>query len=227
MNVLAIDTSSSFLSLAVKKDGEVFSYHKQVAQNQASSIYTELTILLQKANLELCNCDFLAFGKGPGSFTGVRIAAACTQGFAKGCNLPVVPISNLQALAHQALSASSFFDENRKLVLSAIDARMTEVYAAWHIIENGRLVKSSREFLVKPEDLSFWQEQPKQNFVLIGNVDEYIEKMPLALRSKISHRITDFTNAITIAELAQEIFQKKGGKDPQNAQPVYLRPAVV
>lgn len=230
MNILAIDTSSNFLSIALWRDGEVFSHHKPSIQNQASLIYSAVDEVLRLSKIKLCDCDAIAFGKGPGSFTGVRIAAACVQGFAIGCNLPVIPISNLQALAQQALSAIHFSnfsksDENSIQVLTAIDARMQEVYASWHKINETEILTSSEEVLISPTNLDFLQEA--QDFILIGNADLYLEQMPMALREKMQQVIQTQVDAIAIAQLGAKIFAQKGGEPAEQALPIYLRSAVV
>lgn len=230
MKILAIDTSSSFLSVALWRNGEVFSYHKLCAQNQASLIYSAINKVLKDANLKLCSCDAIAFGKGPGSFTGVRIAAACVQGLAIGCDLPVIPISNLQALAKQTLSASQVLakklaDNNSILVLTGVDARMAEVYASWHKINLTSLLSSSKETLINPSRLKFLNEP--EEFIFIGNADIYLEQMPVALKNKIIEKIHTQVNAIDIAHLATKVFIKNGGYAPSQAQPVYLRAALV
>ena len=121
MRVLALDTSTEYLSLALFIDGEI-----QVRETQAGQRHSELTlpmleVLLVEAGVSLRSLDGLAFGQGPGSFTGIRIACGIAQGLAFGADLPVVGIPTLLALAAQS-------DHPR--VIACLDARMNEVYHA-------------------------------------------------------------------------------------------------
>jgi tRNA threonylcarbamoyladenosine biosynthesis protein TsaB len=105
--------------------------------------------LLREAGLTLGQLDALAFARGPGSFTGVRIATAITQGAAFGANLPVVPVSSLQALAEGCRRRM-----NARDVLVALDARMQEVYwGAYRVDETGRPVPIIDEAVLAPADV--------------------------------------------------------------------------
>ena len=105
--------------------------------------------LLREADLTLKDLDAIAYGRGPGSFTGVRIAAAVTQGSAYGAELPVVGVSTLAALAHQAFRITG-----ERRLLPAFDARMKEVYwAAYEMKQNGSLVCVVDEQVVMPEQV--------------------------------------------------------------------------
>lgn len=121
MNLLALDTSTEFLSLALQVQGEVFSYHEHVGNATSQHVLPQISALLNQANMQLNQLDGIAFGAGPGSFTGVRIAAGVTQGLAMSANLPVVPVCTLLALAH---------DAGHDRVITCLDARMREIYHA-------------------------------------------------------------------------------------------------
>lgn len=138
MRVLALDTSTEFLSLAVFADGAL-----SVRDVHAGQRHSELTLpllgdLLSEMELSLHDFDGIAFGQGPGSFTGVRIACGIAQGLAFGAELPVVGISTLLALAAQA---------DGPAVMACLDARMGEVYFAayhrdgdnWHTVSDAGL----------------------------------------------------------------------------------------
>ena len=123
VKLLAIDTAESACSAALLVDGAVLSRMEQAVRGHSERILPMMQSLLSEAGYSLNDLDALAFGRGPGSFTGLRIAAGVIQGSALGAGLPVVPVSTLQTLAQGA-----FRMHGARQVLSALDARMAEVY---------------------------------------------------------------------------------------------------
>jgi tRNA threonylcarbamoyladenosine biosynthesis protein TsaB len=118
MKLLALDTATEVCTVALSLDGEVLERSEPGGQH-AESILPMVDALLAEAGLVLTQLDALAFGRGPGSFTGLRIGAGVAQGLAFGADLPVVPVSSLAALAQGQDAAQ---------VLAAFDARMQQVY---------------------------------------------------------------------------------------------------
>ncbi len=129
MKLLAIETASDACSCALLVDEDCFERHRIAPRRHAELVLAMVKELLDEAGLELANLDALAFGCGPGSFTGLRVAAGVIQGLAYGADLPVVPVSSLQALAQGALR-----ENGSARVLAAFDARMGEVY--WGVYED-------------------------------------------------------------------------------------------
>lgn len=127
MKLLALDTSTEACSAALLVDNQVYERFEINPRGHSEFILNMFDALLAEAGISLSTIDALAFGRGPGSFTGVRIGAGVAQGIAFAHDLPVVPISSLAALA-QASGA--------KKSLAAIDARMGEVY--WGGYEQGK-----------------------------------------------------------------------------------------
>jgi tRNA threonylcarbamoyladenosine biosynthesis protein TsaB len=125
MRLLAIDTSSEACSAALYLDGEVRLRWELAPRRHAELIIPMMDALLTDAGLRLADLDGLAFGRGPGAFTGVRIATGVVQGAAFGAGLPVVPVSTLAALAQRAVR-----ERGAQRILPALDARMDEVYWA-------------------------------------------------------------------------------------------------
>ena len=99
MNILALDTSTEYLSLALSLAGELHTHDSHAGQSHSREILPALRALLDKAGIEMQALDGIAFGAGPGSFTGLRIGCGVAQGLAFGAGLPVVGISTLMALA--------------------------------------------------------------------------------------------------------------------------------
>lgn len=130
MKVLALDTSSGQCSVALSIDGTVSDRAVLTARDHAQLLLPLVDELLAEAGTSLRELDGIAFGRGPGSFTGVRIAAAVTQGLAAGASLPVFPVSSLRALAAQARRRAMQAGKRRAggSLLACMDARMGEIY---------------------------------------------------------------------------------------------------
>jgi tRNA threonylcarbamoyladenosine biosynthesis protein TsaB len=124
VRILAIDTSTESCSAALLIDGVMRTREKRLERGHAGQILVLVDELLREAGVALGMLDALAFGRGPGAFTGLRLAASVAQGLAFGAGLPVVPVSDLRALAQRALEA----DAGLAQVLVCTDARMREVY---------------------------------------------------------------------------------------------------
>lgn len=132
MNLLAIDTATEALSVALHVNGNLFSRFEICPQQHSQKLLPLVDEVLQEAGVQIGELDGLVFGRGPGSFTGVRIATGMIQGLSLGSNLPVVGISTLQAMAMQAVA-----EHGAEKVLSATDARMSEVYFGQYTAHNG------------------------------------------------------------------------------------------
>ena len=121
VNLVALETSTEYLSLAVSRGAQVFDYSVHAGQRHSELVLPALRDLLQQAQLEMQSVDAIAFGAGPGSFTGLRIACGVAQGLAFARGLPVAGVCSLLALAENT-------DAER--VIACLDARMGEVYHA-------------------------------------------------------------------------------------------------
>lgn len=128
MKLLALDTATEACSAALLIDGDVRERFVVAPRGHAHLLLPMLDELLAEADLKSAQLDAIAFGRGPGSFTGVRIAASVAQGIAFAADLPVLPVSTLAALARDALQRTHATHVTR--VLAAIDARMGEIYWA-------------------------------------------------------------------------------------------------
>lgn len=136
MKLLAIDTSEDACSAALSIDDAVSERFELAPRRHSELILPMMEDLLVAAGLGLAELDALAFARGPGSFTGVRIAASIIQGSALGAGLPVVPVSSLQALAQGARRQCG-----ATRVLSALDARMHEVYWGAYRVDAGGIMR--------------------------------------------------------------------------------------
>ena len=143
MKILAVETSTEYCSVALWQDGAVSERCELVGQKHSEVLMAMLDALLKDAGIRINQVDGIAFGKGPGSFTGVRIACGVAQGLALGADLSVVGVCTLQALAETS---------GKDKVIAAIDARMSELYFAAYEKRNGEWLTVIEPCLCKPGD---------------------------------------------------------------------------
>ena len=147
MKIIAIETSTEACSAALLVDTEVSESYRVAPREHTELILPMIDSLLAEAGLERTQLDAVAFGRGPGAFTGVRIAAGVAQGIAFALDVPVTPVSTLAALAHRV-----WRETGHTHVMSAIDARMGEVYWGSYIIETlGKAVLLGKETVCSPD----------------------------------------------------------------------------
>lgn len=179
--------------------------------------------LLQKAGLVPADLDALAFACGPGSFTGVRIATGVVQGLAYGLEIPVVPVSSLQAVAAEAIARFGLRQGDGVAV--AFDARMGEVYWACYQCSNGQPVPLGTERVCPPADLAL--PDPERRWYGVGSgwglLADFPENIPAAMQA-IDEQL--FPRADRVALLATDLFSRGGGVAAAEAQPVYIRDEV-
>lgn len=146
MRLLALDTATEFCSAAVNTKAEPVVRGEEAPRQHAQLILPFVQEVLAEADMSLADLDGLVIGRGPGSFTGVRIAAGIGQGLAFSQNLPVVGVSSLQAMAQQAHRLMG-----AEAVLAAIDARMGEVYYAYYKNVGGVMQPVTEEQVAAPQ----------------------------------------------------------------------------
>ncbi|MFD2166410.1 tRNA (adenosine(37)-N6)-threonylcarbamoyltransferase complex dimerization subunit type 1 TsaB [Thalassotalea euphylliae] len=147
MKLLAIDASTEACSVAIQLDNEIFSDFQLCPQSHSVVLLPMVDKLLHQADCKLTDFDVLVYGRGPGSFTGVRIGIGVAQGLAFAADLPTVGISTMQAMAQQAFEV-----EHQHDVSVAIDARMSEVYCAnYELAESGIMTLRGEERVMPPQ----------------------------------------------------------------------------
>lgn len=213
MKILAFDTSTEYLSLALWLDGEISTRDQLAGQTHSSLILPQLREMLDAEGLELQDFDGIAFGAGPGSFTGLRIGCGVAQGLAFGAGLPVLGVSTLLALA-----AASYQDK----VIACLDARMGEVYHATYVRQRGGWVTMNAPGLYAPQAVPAVE---SEGWYGIGSGwGAYADVLTTVYAGCIDGvDATAFPHAREIATLAAPLFELGLGKPAHEAAPVYIR----
>ena len=211
--ILAIETSSELASCALLRGETVISRVSSGVRTHSQSILPMIQELLAEAGIALKDCDAIAFGSGPGSFTGVRTACGIAQGLAFGASLPVVPVVTLDAMALACRQRHGAAD-----VLAVLDARMGEVYWAQYRF-NADATTIAEPAAVLPPTLSAPEGVPPQGApVACGNgLSAYAEAFPAGGHAEV------MPHAEQIAQLASLAFVAGKTVTAAEAQPLYLR----
>jgi len=216
--LLAIETSSEACSVALHCEGGVRVFFKHAPMGHAELLLPAIRSLLSESGRKLESPDAIAFGRGPGSFTSLRIGIGVVQGLAWGAGLPVVPISSLAAVAQDAADSS---DSGFPAVCVATDARMQEVYTAnYNLGEDGIVMLSGEERVCEPAAVSAPAPGP---FIAAGNGFERFPELE-ALASQAAVCMPQLQpRAETVCRLALDWLSRNEALPAHMAQPVYVR----
>lgn len=229
MRILALDTATENCSAALLTDRTLVARERLLERGHAAQILPMIDEVLAEAGVALRSVDVIAFGRGPGGFTGVRLAASVTQGLAFGAGVPVVPVSNLRALAQRLLAADASIEH----VVVCTDARMGEVYWGCFERHDGLAALVGDEQLSAPEDVRLpqeWSGNDDAHAVSFGAGRGFAAypQLASALRPLLQAIREDvLPSAAEIAVLAAP--ETAAGRifPPEQALPIYLRNDVV
>ncbi len=220
--ILAIETSTTACSAALQIGDEVIGAFEIAPRQHSELIISMVDKLLVESGLSLCQLDSIAFSRGPGAFTGLRIAAGVVQGLAFASDLPVTPVSTLAAMAHGA-----FRDYGTQRVLVANDASMKEVYfGAYYIPELGQANLLGKERVTSMADIPLLE---GGEWLALGNGwQRYADQIPAAVVDQVHKRVVEYyPDAKEVVSLAQTLFSKGECVAAEEAVPAYLRDKVV
>lgn len=240
MNYLAIDASTEACSVALQYNDEIFTRYEICPQSHSIRLLPMIDEVLTDAGCKLTQLDGLIFGRGPGSFTGVRIAVGVAQGLSFSADLPVIGVSTLQAMAQQAYKTM-----NQSQVIAAIDARMSEVYCCYFELNvvTGLMEEKLAEKVIAPSLLeehlapftakafavgSGWDAYPEElntlrsNTAIQNDADNHTDK------NTDNNSSIDilFPTAEAMLVIGQAAFERGDGVSAEQAQPVYVRDTV-
>jgi tRNA threonylcarbamoyladenosine biosynthesis protein TsaB len=220
--ILALDTSTEACSCALFMDGTIHERYAVVPRQHAQLILPMIRDLLAAQSLRISDVDAIAFGQGPGSFTGLRIAAGVTQGIAFAADLPVIPVSTLAAIALDV-----FLLSGADSILACLDARIEEVYWGQFQIADGLPQAVGSEHLCRPEDMAVQFRMPDVRPTAGGNGLIYLPRFPAAIHLNPDISFPQLLpRAGHIATIAAPLFQQKRHIAAEDVHPVYLRDKV-
>ena len=217
--MLAVDTSSDACSVALGVGGQVFERHEIAPREHTRLVLPMVQALLREAGLELTDVDVFVMGRGPGAFTGVRIAVGVVQGLAFSVDRPVVPVSSL------AIVAQGVIDAGATHAAVAFDARMNEIYWGTYIRDaDGIAVAAGEESVIVPEAVSGLGEGP-----WVGAGSGFaVYPEALGQRLGLERSLPDsLPRAAHALALGRRAWLNGGAVEAAHAQPVYLRDRVV
>ncbi|OHV13452.1 tRNA (adenosine(37)-N6)-threonylcarbamoyltransferase complex dimerization subunit type 1 TsaB [Kushneria phosphatilytica] len=220
--LLALDTSAESCSAALWCNGEVTGTCEHAPRQQSRRLMPMIDELLASSGVTLSSLDAIAYGHGPGSFTGIRIAAGTAQGLAWGIERPLLGISTLETLALQA-----YLSSGAELVLPALDARMGELYSALYRVREGRPEVLLDERVHPPEELILPPLNDGDVLHGIGSGWKLAQQLPKAVRSRACEVEADREpDASAMVRLAATRLEAGNFKAIAYAIPVYLRDQV-
>jgi tRNA threonylcarbamoyladenosine biosynthesis protein TsaB len=213
LNLLAFDTSTETLRAAAQRSGMDALGQEAAGGAQASAVLLPLLqSLLARAGLALSDLDAIVFGRGPGSFTGLRTACSVAQGLAFGAGVPVLGIDTLQAVAEDARWRCG-----ASRIVALLDARMGEIYTGRYIHDGARWQRDGDIVLARPDEV-----RVPEGFSIAGNVfGLYGDVLPQS-----SSRVEAAPSATAMLRLAPALIAAGGAHDAAQALPVYIRDKV-
>ena len=225
--LLALDASSTACSVALWHqpaggEPEVVARHVEAPREHTRRLMPMVDEVLAEAGVALHDLDALAYGHGPGSFTGLRIAAGTAQGLAYGLDKPLLGVSTLAALAlaaHRRL--------HLRYVLPALDARMGEIYVGAYRCHDGTVAALAEEAVMAPERLALPAGHAEVDWTGVGSGWALWSSMSAALQAGVSQHLDDWQpTAEELVRLAAQRYADGERTAPAQAQPVYLRDQV-
>jgi tRNA threonylcarbamoyladenosine biosynthesis protein TsaB len=214
--LLALDTSTEACSVALLRDGAISERYIEAPREHMLRLLPMVDELLSGEQLELRDLDGIVFTRGPGSFTGLRITLGVVQGLAFGANLPVLPVSTLAVLAQSVATVQLA----GRFILSAIDARMDEVYCAWFEVGGDGLVRACGEERVCPPE-AVTPMATNEPWLGVGSGWNYAARLPATGRGDIV--ATALPRAAAALQLALPRWQAGERHAIEQVAPVYLR----
>lgn len=223
---LALETGTAAPTVAACNGERECEFDLPAGRKVAAALFDAIDGALENVDLSLANLDCIAFGKGPGAFTGLRIAASAAQGLAAGLGLRLCPVSSLASLAQDALDhLEPSTGAGGAFVAPVLSAGRGEVYAGWYqAADCGLVAPRADDRMAGAKDLRI---PGADAFIAAGKAWEECAVTRSAQRSRIAARaLAAKPRARTVLRLARAEYRLGRAVAPQDAQPVYLRVAV-
>ena len=217
-HILAIETSAETCSVAINTGDGVLERFEHAPMKHAELILPSVSGVLDEAGMRMADVDVVAFGRGPGSFTSLRIGIGVVQGLAWGADKPVVPVSSLAAVAQVAAGRLEMADEGSEVVV-AMDARMAEVFhVVFRVGRNGLVTAAGPERVGPPEDVVL-----EPSSIAAGNGFERYEELAARAQGARACMADAWPRASAVLKLAQAWLETHEALNAALAQPVYIR----
>ncbi len=221
--ILAIDTATDACSVALLRGTEISEAFEVTPRRHNQRVFVLLAELLDGGDLRGQGIDAIAYGCGPGSFTGLRIAASVVQGLAYANQLPCVPVSTLLTQVQGAYRRGIVRGDDT--VLTTLDARIGELYWALARVTGTVATLRSGPFVSKPAELSL--PPGSEPLVAIGSGLAYLESLPSTVRDRVRVAETDAVpRASDMIPLALDALQNGVVQKAQDVSPLYVRDQV-
>ncbi|MEN9583065.1 MAG: tRNA ((37)-N6)-threonylcarbamoyltransferase complex dimerization subunit type 1 TsaB [Pseudomonadota bacterium] len=221
LKILAVDTATEACSAALQVGDTLFSRWEEAPRDHTRKILPMVQAVLDDAGITLGELDAIAFGRGPGSFTGVRIGISVAQGLAFGVGVPLIGISTLAAMAQGAYRL-----DGAEQVLTAIDARMNEVYFGRYELIDGRMQLVGDEVVSDPVALVDARGKLAGRVTCVGTGFETYGETLSGLADELAVSQVRFPAAIDMLPLARAAWLAGEAVPVEQATPVYLRDKV-
>jgi tRNA threonylcarbamoyladenosine biosynthesis protein TsaB len=221
LKILAVDTATEACSAALLVGDTLFSRWEEAPRDHTRKILPMVQAVLEDAGISLSDLDAIAFGRGPGSFTGVRIGISVAQGLAFGVGVPLIGISTLAAMAQGAYRL-----DGAEQVLTAIDARMNEVYFGRYELIDGRMQLVGDEVVSDPAALVDARGKQAGPVTCVGTGFETYGETLSGLADELAVSQVRFPAAEDMLPLARAAWLAGEAVPVEQATPVYLRDKV-
>jgi tRNA threonylcarbamoyladenosine biosynthesis protein TsaB len=219
--ILAIETATEACSVALWRDGHLAERHEVTPRQHSQRLFGMLRELVPGGDLRAQGITAITYGAGPGSFTGLRIAASAVQGLAFATGLPAIPVSTLACQAQTALRLG--YVDADTLVCSVLDAKINELYHATYSYSDGLAKQVTAPAVCRPEALTLIEGVS----VLIGSGCALSAQFPREVAERIeSLHDNVLPHARDLVPLALVALQRGQTQDPSAVQPVYVRDEV-
>lgn len=214
MKILHIETSSKNCSVAISQGADLLCLCEEVSENykQSESLHTFVEWALEGAGMSLQDLDAICLGKGPGSYTGLRIGASSAKGFCFGLQIPLIAVNSLESMT------TPFLRQDYDLIIPLIDARRMEVYCA---IFDGKTGEMLTDTEAKILDETSFQELQGKKVVFVG--DGATKAREILQLSAAEFDGTIYPSAKYLIKKAQEKFKANEFEDVAYFEPFYLK----
>lgn len=236
-HILAIDTSTDACSVAISTPSGVHQTLSVSPREHTQRLLPAVESLLAQHELSLSQCDAIAFGAGPGSFTGLRIGLSTAQGLAYGADLPLIPISTLKAMAYSAIRLQGLVGKAQAVgqnqqgegsdggytVIPMLDARMNEVYvSAFHVDTQGDVRRLMADAMSAPEQAALFDMPRDSQLYGVGSGWLY-PCIQERFDCQAQYDTYFYPHAYDVALLAADDYQSGNVESPLTVTPTYLR----